>query len=47
MEAEFFKFLGASGDMAMIVAAMIFWKFDKRLTRLEWMVEKWSKNPDK
>jgi hypothetical protein len=35
MELEFFKVLGAGGDLATIAVFFALWKFDRRLFRLE------------
>lgn len=36
MEAEIFKLLSVGGDVSTMLLVAIFWKLDKRITRLEW-----------
>ncbi len=36
MEAEIFKLLSGAGDLSTVLLVFMAWRFDKRLTWLEW-----------
>ncbi|GFZ83858.1 hypothetical protein GCM10011403_29310 [Pseudohongiella nitratireducens] len=36
MEAELFKLLAGAGDVATVAILLMFWRIDKRVSRLEW-----------
>lgn len=39
MEAELFKLLSGAGDIATLAIMLMFWRIDKRISRLEWQAE--------
>ncbi len=44
MESELFSLLAAGGDVGTLVLVALAWKFDKRVSRLEWEHEHGTKN---
>ncbi|AJQ92252.1 hypothetical protein [Gynuella sunshinyii] len=42
MSIDIFQILGAGGNLSMIGVLLLFWRIDKRVTKLEWVIERWQ-----
>jgi len=43
MELDVLKLLAGAGDLSTVALVIVLWKFDRRLTKLEWGIEAWQK----